>query len=679
MHDKHAVRALNSILQQWDAPAVPLWNISGNPCSGSALNATDSEFESPNNNPAIVCNCTFDNGATCHITKLRVYGLNKKGVIPEELVTLQYLTVLKIDQNFFTGPLPSFIGNLSRLMFLSFSHNDFSGPVPRELGNLKELTVLAFGTNNFSGALPPELGNLAKLEQLYIDSCGAGGEIPSTFAKLRNMQTLWASDNPFTGKIPDFIGNWTKLKSLRFQGNSFQGPIPSSLSKLASLESLQMSDIYNVSSSLDFVMSLKNLTDLSLRNALITGTIPFGIGELQMLQILDLSFNNLTGQIPATLFNIDSLEYLFLGNNSLSGTLPDQKSENLQKIDLSHNHLSGTFPLWVNSELQMNLAVNNFKFDISNISVFPGLNCLQRNFTCNRNAPQCKLPSLCCLHPEMRADNIVYEGDNSYLGASAFVVTNTEKWAVSKVGLFNGRENASYVLNTQDQVTGTRTPKLYQTSRISAGSLRYYGLGLVNGPYNVSLLFAETNFPDPSTERWESRGRRVFDIYVQGTLRWKDFDISKEAGGPNRAIIKNFSATVSENHLEIHLFWAGKGTCCIPKQGNYGPAISALSVVSAFKPSVSGLPPSTPGNKNHTGLIVGIAVPLGILGLIVISIMFYLWREKDNDDEEVLVGIGSKPNIFGYAELRSATKDFNRSNKLGEGGYGPVYKVTANS
>ncbi|GAY33766.1 hypothetical protein CUMW_007960, partial [Citrus unshiu] len=640
---KHAVRALNSILQQWDAPAAPLWNISGNPCSGSALNATDSEFESPNNNPAIVCNCTFDNGATCHITKLRVYGLNKKGVIPEELVTLQYLTVLKIDQNFFTGPLPSFIGNLSRLMFLSFSHNDFSGPVPRELGNLKELTVLAFGTNNFSGALPPELGNLAKLEQLYIDSCGAGGEIPSTFAKLRNMQTLWASDNPFTGKIPDFIGNWTKLKSLRFQGNSFQGPIPSSLSKLASLESLQMGDIYNVSSSLDFVMSLKNLTDLSLRNALITGTIPSGIGELQMLQILDLSFNNLTGQIPATLFTIDSLEYLFLGNNSLSGTLPDQKSENLQKIDLSHNHLSGTFPLWVNSELQMNLAVNNFKFDISNISVFPGLNCLQRNFTCNRNAPQYANFSIKCA--KMRADNIVYEGDNSYLGASAFVVTNTEKWAVSKVGLFNGRENASYVLNTQDQVTGTRTPKLYQTSRISAGSLRYYGLGLVNGPYN-------------------------------GTLRWKDFDISKEAGGPNRAIIKNFSATVSENHLEIHLFWAGKGTCCIPKQGNYGPAISALSVVSAFKPSVSGLPPSTPGNKNHTGLIVGIAVPLGILGLIVISIMFYLWREKDNDDEEVLVGIGSKPNIFGYAELRSATKDFNRSNKLGEGGYGPVYKGT---
>ncbi|XP_024046220.1 probable LRR receptor-like serine/threonine-protein kinase At1g56140 isoform X2 [Citrus clementina] len=676
--DPAEVRALNSILQQWDAPAVPLWNISGEPCSGSALNATDSEFESPNNNPAIVCDCTFDNGATCHITKLRVYALNKKGVIPEELVTLQYLTFLKIDQNFFTGPLPSFIGNLSRLMLLSVAHNVFSGPVPRELGNLKELTVLSFGNNNFSGTLPPEIGNLAKLEQLYLNSWGAGGEIPSTFAKLRNMQTLWASDAPFTGKIPDFIGNWTKLKSLRFQGNSFQGPIPSSLSKLASLESLRISDIYNVSSSLDFVMSLKNLTDLSLRNALITGTIPSGIGELQNLQTLDLSFNNLTGQIPRTLFNIGSLNYLFLGNNSLSGTLPTQKSENLQIIDLSYNHLSGPFPSWVTSNLQMNLVANNFTFDRSNISVFPGLHCLQRNFPCNRNAPRYANFSIKCGGKQMRADNIVYEADNSSLSASSYVVTNTEKWAVSNVGFFYERENPAYVLNTLGQVTGTRTPELYQTSRISPGSLRYYGLGLENGPYNVSLLFAETNILDRSTERWESLARRVFDIYIQGTLRWKDFDISKEAGGPNRAIIKNFNATVSENHLEIHLFWAGKGTCCVPKQGDYGPAISALSVVSAFKPSVSGLPPSTAGNKNHTGLIVGIAVPLGILGLIVISIVFYMRRKKDNDDEEVLVGIDSKPNTFSYAELRSATQDFDPSNKLGEGGYGPVYKETMN-
>ena len=67
---------------------------------------------------------------------------------------------------------------------------------------------------------------------------------------------------------------------------------------------------------------------------------------------------------------------------------------------------------------------------------------------------------------------------------------------------------------------------------------------------------------------------------LQGSLQLKDFDISKEAGGVDKALEKKFNARVSENYLEIHLFWAGKGTCCIPVQGYYGPSISALSVVS---------------------------------------------------------------------------------------------------
>jgi hypothetical protein len=44
------------------------------------------------------------------------------------------------------------------------------------------------------------------------------------------------------------------------------------------------------------------------------------------------------------------------------------------------------------------------------------------------------------------------------------------------------------------------------------------------------------------------------------------------------AIEKVYKAqVVSENYLEIHFFWAGKGTCCIPEEGTYGPLISAIS------------------------------------------------------------------------------------------------------
>ncbi|KAG6642584.1 hypothetical protein CIPAW_09G150300 [Carya illinoinensis] len=528
-------------------------------CTGSALDET--KFDEPGNNPSITCDCTYENGSTCHITQMRFYALDIRGVIPEDIVALKYLTFLKIDQNFLTGTLPAFIGNLSKLQILSIALNAFHGTIPKELGNLKELTILSIGHNNFSGTLPPELGNLVKLKEIYIDSVGLVGEFPSTFAKLRNMEVLWASDTPLSGKIPEFVGSWTRLKQLRFQGNSFEGPIPSSFSMLISLNSLRISDLYNVSSSLDFITSLKNLTDLVLRNALISGTIPSNIGEHQSLQILDLSFNNLTGRIPSALFNMSSLTYLFLGNNSLSGPLPRQKSETLQNIDLSYNDISGSFPSWVTtSGLQLNLVANNFIFGSSNKSAFPGLNCLQKNFPCYRNSPLYANFSIKCGDRTMRtADGTVYEAENASLGPASFYVTSFDKWAVSNVGLFSDRSEPSYLQTTYAQVTRTNTPELFQRSRISPGSLRYYGLGLENGPYTVSMLFAETGFTDRSSQTSKSLGRRVFDIYIQGSLRQKDFDISKEAGGVEIALEKVFNAIVSENYLEVHLFWAGKG------------------------------------------------------------------------------------------------------------------------
>nr|DAD42991.1 TPA_asm: hypothetical protein HUJ06_001221 [Nelumbo nucifera] len=686
--DPIEVSALNSMFRKWGISAAKSWNMSGEPCSGAAIDSTDIE-NTPGFNPAIKCNCDYKNGTTCHITELKVYALDVKGVIPEELANLTYLTYLKLDQNYLTGPMPAFLGNLSAMQKLSFGINALSGNIPAELGKLTELRLLAFGSNNFSGTLPPQIGNLVKLEEIYMDSSGVSGEIPWTFRNLVNMKTMWASDNNFIGKLPEFIGNWKRLKELRFQGNSFEGPIPSSYSKLTSLIDLRISELSNASSTLNFIKDMKALTVLILRNNMISGTIPSNIGEYQNLQRLDLSFNNLSGHIPSSLFNLSSLYYLFLGNNSLSGSLPPQKSEKLLNIDLSYNELSGSFPSWVSQDLQLNLVANNFIFDNSNSSLLsPGLDCLQRNFPCNRGFPHCANFSVKCGGQAMASPTgRIFESENETLAPASYYVTDTKKWGVSNVGLFNDRKAPSYFQNTLSQIAGTGilTTEFFQTSRLSPGSLRYCGLGLENGIYTVSLWFAETKISDASSESWRSLGRRVFDIYIQRDLQLKDFDIRKEAGGAsNKAVQKEFKANVSENFIEIHLFWAGKGTCCIPEQGDYGPSISALAVTSDFVPTVSGFPPTATATATATatrrkmGLIVELVVGVVIASLLVIVIAFYLKRKRssNNEDIEEFITIGPKPNTFSYAELKNATEDFNPNNKLGEGGFGPVYKGT---
>jgi hypothetical protein len=117
-------------------------------------------------------------------------------------------------------------------------------------------------------------------------------------------------------------------------------------------------------------------------------------------------------------------------------------------------------------------------------------------------------------------------------------------------------------------------------------------------------------FTDDQT--YSSLGRRIFDIYIQvhdliilslsstilvlnkipliilnhcvlievlqGRLVLKDFNIANEAGGVGKAIIKKFTAIVTNNTLEIRLHWAGKGTTAIPFGSVHGPLISAISV-----------------------------------------------------------------------------------------------------
>jgi hypothetical protein len=114
--------------------------------------------------------------------------------------------------------------------------------------------------------------------------------------------------------------------------------------------------------------------------------------------------------------------------------------------------------------------------------------------------------------------------------------------------------------------------------------------------------------------------------YLQDRNIMTDFDISKEAGGSNRPINRNYTADVTTSVLKIHLYWNGRGTCCIPRNGTYGPLVSAIRVFPSAETQAS--PPPVALTSRHDekrrGVVAGIAA-LSIAATVISSSAVYLW------------------------------------------------------
>ncbi|KAK9937487.1 hypothetical protein M0R45_014273 [Rubus argutus] len=145
-----------------------------------------------------------------------------------------------------------------------------------------------------------------------------------------------------------------------------------------------------------------------------------------------------------------------------------------------------------------------------------------------------------------------------------------------------------------------RGPGLYNNFGIKCGGPQITSSnGIVYEKENETLGPATYFVNDES--RWGvsnvGLGRRVFNIYIQGNLVEKDFDIKKEAGAYFLALQRNYTAQK---------------------------------------------------------------------------------KKPNNDYDEELLGIDIGPLTFSFSELKTATNDFSPNNKLGEGGFGPVFKGTLN-
>jgi outer membrane protein assembly factor BamB len=79
--------------------------------------------------------------------------------------------------------------------------------------------------------------------------------------------------------------------------------------------------------------------------------------------------------------------------------------------------------------------------------------------------------------------------------------------------------------------------------------------------YTVRLHFAEPDDVEP--------GERVFGVSLQGKEVLRDFDVVREAGGPRRTLIKEFSPVLAKKELKIAL-----------KSGRGAPVLSGIQIVA---------------------------------------------------------------------------------------------------
>ncbi|KAF3519685.1 hypothetical protein DY000_02062149 [Brassica cretica] len=273
--------------------------------------------------------------------------------------------------------------------------------------------------------------------------------------------------------------------------------------------------------------------------------IPKEFAGLPFMREIDLSRNYLNGSIPPEWGTLQLINLQLLANR-ISGPIPKEvyllmmRLFSLRSI-LSSNYLTGDIPSTFSKPTALtDLRVSNNSLpELYQISSRTGQNLQNSLYDLHIN----------CGGDELTISGTKYEADNS----DSIYYDSRTAWVSSNTGRFLDDERH---LKVPTIWTNTSEPSsLYIDARLSAISLTYYVFCLGEGSYTVNLHFAETVFSG-DTKTYSSLGRRFFDIYVQGKLEVKDFDIVSEAKGAGRAVVKSFQAMVTNGTLEIRLFWA---------------------------------------------------------------------------------------------------------------------------
>ncbi|MCO5551826.1 hypothetical protein L7F22_005329 [Adiantum nelumboides] len=606
------VNVLKSLKQAW-SPIIS-WSLGTDPCQSSWL--------------GIFCN---DGNTT--IIKLILPAQGISGTLPQDIGNFVNLQVLDLSYNKnLTGSLPLQLFRLSNLTELYLQDCGFYGPLPQDLGNLVSLRTLSLNRNFFSGPIPHTIGQLSQLVWLDLSSNELSGNLPLSLARLARARHFHLQANSFSGVIPAGLFN-SKLPliHLLLHNNSFEGPIPADIGSLKELDIMRLDHnrFTNVSGSLAHLVSL---TTLRLDHNNLTGDLP-DLSDLINMQVMDLSNNQYSqALVPLWLWKFTNLSALVLEAGNLQGSVPANffSLQRLALVRLGYNNLSGTLDLRMAgpSLAELDFQQNSLSGIVGS---FTGTLNLQGNPLCQTNAnnlgSSCYftsessplLPSLSCRCQRGFASN-----PSAVSGSClcAFPLSGILVFTALKVNLDlrlipvlkDGFVKSTLLLDTEDQIV-------------------------------ISIL---------------SDVIANISIFPNNAVAW-------DADQAN-----SLTALLSSKAV----LFPGVGPYEFLPFGPYSPP-GAIDESQQLSASV------------QVGIGTGIAAFAAVL--VIICGYALLQRKRAEKAEEISKPFvswvsmreekGGAPKLkgarlFALAELKRATRNFNKACEIGVGGYGKVYKGT---